>query len=99
MMNERIVRGVGRSQDLDVEPLEYPARAEFGLRQTVGDLIVDSLRRFAAELLVHTEDVAQFVRQPHARRRPSKKMEVFGEGLPDFAVVGLNRAAVDARDA
>src|SRR5262249_12582861 len=96
-MNQRVVGGVGRRQDLDVETLEYPARAEFRLRQTIGDPVVDSLRRFAAELLVYAEDVAQLVRQPHARRRAAKQMEVFGEGLPDFAVVGLHRAAVNAR--
>ena len=76
-----------------------PARAEFRLRQTIGDLIVDSLSRFAAEFLVHSEDVAQFVRQPHPVGVPRNRWKLFGEDLPDFAVVGFHLASVNSRNA
>src|SRR5207302_10064613 len=39
VMVERIERALGRGDDLDLELLEQRTRAEFGLRQTLGDAV------------------------------------------------------------
>ena len=53
----------------------------------------------AVQLLLDAEDLHQFLRQPDAGRRAAEEVEVVGERLPDFAVVGLDRPAIPPRHA
>jgi len=98
MVRQRIAGAVGCGQHFDVELLEHPARAERGIGQPFGDLIVHGLSRFARQFDTNAEDRRQFMVQPHSGRRAAEEVEMLGEGLPDFPVVRFHRAAVPPRD-
>src|SRR5713226_2205246 len=53
----------------------------------------------ARKFLIDTENIAQFVPQPYARRRAAKKIEVLGEELPDVTMVTFQRPSVAGRNA
>src|SRR5712692_10972252 len=99
MVGEWVGRGIGRAERLDIETLEQRSRAKCGRDQAFRDLIVDALRRGARQFLIDTENIAQFVPQPYARRRAAKKIEVLGEELPDVTLVTFHRPSVAGRNA
>ncbi len=99
MVSERVGRGIGRAERLDIETLEQRSRAERGRDQALRDLVVDALGRGTCQLLLDAENIAQFVPHPYPRRRAAEKIEVLDEDLPDVTMVTFHRLAVATRDA
>ena len=68
-------------------------------RQTLESGQLDEIagRVRKGQFLGDAERVAEGIIQPDAGGRASKKMEIVGKNLPDFAVILLDRPAIDAR--
>jgi len=98
-MLERVRGPVRGAQDLDIEPLEQRAGSVLGGGQLGGQLVVGGLGVVAVQLLLDAEDLVELVRQPYAAGRAAEEVEVLGEGLPDLAMIRLDRTPISPRDA
>ena len=96
---ERVARGVGRAEHLDVEALVQRAGEELRRRQARFQAIVDGHRGSAVQRLGDAEDPFELVLQPTTRGCSAIQVEMIGEQLPDLAWVGLDRCTVARRDA
>ena len=90
---------VGGREQLDVEAVEQSARPEAGLRQLLGDAVVDRVRALGRGLHVDAEDLDQLVLEPVAAGSGAEQVPLAAEPAPDDPGVGLAGAAVAARDA
>ncbi len=99
MVAEIVERALRRRQRLDVESLEERARPELGPLQTDGYVIVSLVGVLGAQALAEAKDFREGVVEPEPGRRAAEQMKVLGETAPDFARIGFDRAAVDARHA
>src|SRR5690606_8811415 len=96
MVLKRVSGSVGGRQHLDIELLEQRARAEFRLFELGGDVIVDRLRRFARQFFGDSEHMIKRIIEPDAGGCAPEQVKIFGERLPDFTMILLYRAAIDA---
>ncbi len=99
MVAEIVERAFGRRQRLDVESLKQRARPELGPLQTDGYVIVSLVGVLGAQALAEAKDFREGVVEPEPGRRAAEQMKVLGETAPDFARIGLDRAAIDPRHA
>ena len=95
MMDERVGRGVGGAEHLDVEALEERARSKRGRPELRFDAVVDRRGVGRGQALVDAEHVRELVLQPAAARRAAKQVEVIGEELPDRPRIGFDRCAIE----
>ena len=94
-----VERPFGGRDDLDVETLEQRTRAVVVPLQLFGDCIVEAVGVFRRQQIVQPEQIGKDVIEPQPRRRAAKQIVVFGEQVPDFPTVRLDRRAVQRRHA
>ena len=63
---QRVARGIGCAQNLDIEALKEGTRTELGRCQPGLNLVIDALCRRAVELLVDAEYLPELLSQPNA---------------------------------
>src|SRR3712207_4133387 len=90
MLLEGVGGGVGGAKHLYIEALEQSPWAEFGSRQPVLQVVVDSLGALSVQLLLYAEDADQLVGQPKTGGSSTEQVEIIGEALPDTPVDGLD---------
>src|SRR5580700_6289320 len=98
MVRERIEGRLRRGENFDVESLEERAGAKLRTRQTLRDVVVDSVGRLRRQALAYAEDALEGMGKPQPRRRTSEEVPVRRQDVPDLARVGLDRTAVEAPD-
>ncbi len=99
MMIERVGGGVGRRQDLDVEPLEQRARPERVLAETIRDHVVQPVGVRRRQAFLDPEQRRERTLEPEPGRGAAEQGPVRGERAPDDATVRLDRSAVPTRHA
>ena len=83
MLGKRVERAVGRGDRLDIETLVKRARKEFRRLECCCDAIEIEVGDIAGEPLLEAEERREHMVEPHAARRASEEVVVFGEEPPD----------------
>jgi hypothetical protein len=96
---EGVGSGVRGAEYLDLEALDERPRRVLAARESLLQVVVQPLRALPVWLLGYAEHVNQLVGEPKTGRGTAEEVEVLAETLPDLAVVGLHRRAVEGRDA
>ena len=99
VMLEAVGSGIRGAEYLDLKALEERPRRVLGARESLLQVVVQPLRALPGRLLSYAEHADQLVGEPQTRGGAAEEVEVLAETLPDLAVVGLHRRAVEGRDA
>ena len=60
-------------------------------------MVIERIGGLWSKRLDQAEDMLETVIDPHLRRRSPQQMVVFSKQMPDFAAIGLSRAAIGTR--